>query len=341
MKDFYIKDIHLNTFKKYVEKKEQERKNFLQHYMKKSNSMNFASKNHSFQAKKVNPDFSENIAEEKTELESPLKNSIVTRQILTPIQKLKRRLIEPKKKNEPENGKEFLTPIKSKFKLNNLVNSFLFRIYLDNSYKKLLFHRLEPYMNKKEKKVNIQIDLRNTQKGIFYIPIKNFNLRGKNNKKEIGIQNSLSSQNIIDNEADISNINESKNKEESKNYEIIKNKNNKKFYNKINIIKQYSSKKVEKVPKINNFKLTFNKYELINKRLAKNFLDYSKNGKNKRYSKIKRVMSTEREKMGKILDRLRYDQNNNSDKLKLDLVKLDGYITRKNKKINNSYNLFL
>jgi hypothetical protein len=196
-------------------------------------------------------------------------------------------------------------------------------------------------MNKKEKKVNIQIDLRNTQKGIFYIPIKNFNLRGKNNKKEIGIQNSLSSQNIIDNEADISNINESKNKEESKNYEIIKNKNNKKFYNKINIIKQYSSKKVEKVPKINNFKLTFNKYELINKRLAKNFLDYSKNGKNKRYSKIKRVISTEREKMGKILDRLRYDQNNNSDKLKLDLVKLDGYITRKNKKINNSYNLFL
>ena len=341
MKDFYIKDIHLNTFKKYVEKKEQERKNFLQRYMKKSNSMNFASKNHSFQAKKVNPDFSENIAEEKTELESPLKNSIVTRQILTPIQKLKRRLIEPKKKNEPENEKEFLTPIKSKFKLNNLVNSFLFRIYLDNSYKKLLFHRLEPYMNKKEKKVNIQIDLRNTQKGIFYIPIKNFNLRGKNNKKEIGIQNSLSSQNIIDNEADISNINESKNKEESKNYEIIKNKNNKKFYDKINIIKQYSSKKVEKVPKINNFKLTFNKYELINKRLAKNFLDYSKNGKNKRYSKIKRVISTEREKMGKILDRLRYDQNNNSDKLKLDLVKLDGYITRKNKKINNSYNLFL
>lgn len=357
MKDFYIKDIHLNTFKKYVEKKEQERKNFLQRYMKKSNSMNFASKNHSFQAKKVNPDFSENIAEEKTELESPLKNSIVTRQILTPIQKLKRRLIEPKKKNEPENEKEFLTPIKSKFKLNNLVNSFLFRIYLDNSYKKLLFHRFEPYMNKKEKKVNIQIDLRNTQKGIFYIPIKNFNLRGKNNKKEIGIQNSLSSQNIIDNEADISNINESKNKEESKNYEIIKNKNNKKFYNKINnyktnkinnnnknrinIIKQYSSKKVEKVPKINNFKLTFNKYELINKRLAKNFLDYSKNGKNKRYSKIKRVISTEREKMGKILDRLRYDQNNNSDKLKLDLVKLDGYITRKNKKINNSYNLFL
>ena len=117
MKDFYIKDIHLNTFKKYVEKKEQERKNFLQRYMKKSNSMNFASKNHSFQAKKVNPDFSENIAEEKTELESPLKNSIVTRQILTPIQKLKRRLIEPKIKNEPENEKEFLTPIKSKFKL--------------------------------------------------------------------------------------------------------------------------------------------------------------------------------------------------------------------------------
>ena len=98
---------------------------------------------------------------------------------------------------------------------------------------------------------------------------------------------------------------------------------------------------MEKVPKINNFKLTFNKYELINKRLAKNFLDYSKNGKNQRYSKIKRVISTEREKMGKILDRLRYDQNNNSDKLKLDLVKLDGYITRKNKKINNSYNLFL
>ena len=357
MKNFFIKDIHLNTFKKYVEKKEQERKNFLQRYMKKNNSMNFTSKNHSFQAKKINPDFSENIAEEKTELESPLKNSIVTRQILTPIQKLKLRLIEPKKKTEPENEKEFLTPIKNKFKLNNFVNSFLFRIYLDNSYKKLLFHRLEPNMNKKEKKVNIKIDLRNTQKGIFYIPIKNVNLRGKNIKKEIGIQNSLSTQNIFDNEANISNISESKNKEESKNYENIKKQNNKKIYNKIknnktnkinnnknriNIIRQYSSKKVEKVPKINNFKLTFNKYELINKRLAKNFLDYSKNIKNKRYSKIKRVISTEREKMGKILDRLRYDQNNNSDKLKLDLVKLDGYITRKNKKNNNSYyNLFL
>ena len=357
MKNFYIKDIHLNYFQKYVLKKEHERKNLLQRYVKKSNSMNFSNKNHSFQAKKTNQDFSENIAEEKTELEHPLKNSMITRQILTPIQKIKHRLIEPKKKNESEKENDFLTPIKNKFKLNNLVNSFLYKMYLDNSYKKLLFHRLEPYMNKKEKKVNIQIDLRNTRKGIFYIPIKNDNSRGKKNKKEIGIQNSLSSQNYFENDVNISNISENKNHEESKNFEIVKILNKKKIYskinynkankinnnkNRINVIRQYSSKKMEKPPKINNFKLSFNKYELINKKLAKNFLEYSKNNKNKRYSKIKRVISTEREKMGKILDKLRYDQNNDGDKLKLDLVKLGGYITRKNKKLNNnSYNLFL
>ena len=105
---------------KYVLKKEHERKNLLQRYVKKSNSMNFSNKNHSFQAKKTNQDFSENIAEEKTELEHPLKNSMITRQILTPIQKIKHRLIEPKKKNESEKENDFLTPIKNKFKLNNI-----------------------------------------------------------------------------------------------------------------------------------------------------------------------------------------------------------------------------
>ena len=354
MKKFYVNDKHLNNFKKYVLNKKYEQKNLLRHYMVKNNSMNLSPTNKSIQSKIINQNLSQNIGEEKNKVESGSKNNIINRHILTPIKGIKKTFLEPKKRNDIDNEIEFITPIKSKFKLNNLVNSFLYKIYMANSYKKLLFQRMEPYLLKKEKNVDIQIDFRNTQKkGNFYIPIKNHNPRRKNDKKEIGIQNSISFENIFEN-SNFSNIDRRKIKEETKDMETSKipsynnnrvniNYNNIKnnHKNKSKVIRQYSSNKIDKHPKIKNCKLFFNKYDLINKKFAKNFFEYSKSGKNKRYTKIKRIISVEREKMGKILDKLRHDQNNDTDKLKLDLVRLDGYITRKNKKINNNFNLFL
>lgn len=351
MKNLYINDIHMNIFKRYKLKKEFEKNRLLKKNVSKNKSMNIPSKNLSIQTKKNIQNLSQNMAEEKSQIAASLKNNIITRQILTPVHKLKHKLLEPNKKDELESTNELFLPIKSKFNLNNLVNSFLYKIYLDNSYKKILMQRIEPFMHKKEKDANIILDLRQTQKkGCFYIPIKKNNNRLKNSRKEIGIQSSLSSNNIYENKFNYLNLSDNKSKEEKKDADIdnsaIKivnyNYNNNIYNNYKKEVRHYSSKKKPCIsPNIKNCKLTFNKYELINKKFAKNIFEYTNNGKNKGCTKIKRIISTERRKMGKILDKLRYEQNNDIAKLKLDLAKLEVFLSRKNKKINSNYNLFL
>lgn len=352
MRNLYINDLHLNLFQKYIMNKKKEDNSILKKHIKRNKSMN--NSNSSFQTKTKIQNLSQNIIDDKNRFESPLKNFEIDRQILTPIKNLRHKFLEPKKNNEIHSDLELFSPYKNKFNLNKLVNSFLYRIYFDKSYKQNLFHGLLPFMEKKEKNINIKIDLRQTQKkGQFYIPIKKDNIKIKT-KREIGIQNSLYTPNSFENnKTNIPNISNSQKKDESKDGDNNTNKNNYvkinynyNFRNNKNIKNEekqcFSSKIKLKKPKINNCKLIFNNYELINKKLSTNFLLYSKAIQNQKYSKIKRIISTERQKIGKILDELRYDQNNDSDKLKLDLVKLDGYILRKNKKTNNnSYNLFL
>ena len=332
MKNFYISQIHLNNFKKYILQKEHEKQNISNRKKKRNNSVNSALKINSFQDKKVNQNLSNNMIEEKDVFETPIKKNIIKRPILTPIQKMKSKLFEPKKRNEIDSEPEFFSPIKIKFNLNNLVNTILYNLYMKKSYKKLLIQKSNLFMPKNEKEENLKLDLRNTQKkGRFYIPIKNRNLRAKNEKREIGIQNSLSSQNDDNN----NNINK-KEEQNSCNFFSYDKKNKK------NQIRNYLPEKKKKHHKINSCKSSFNKYELINKKLAKNFLDFSFRSKYPRYTKIKKLIHNENQKVGKILTKLRCEQNNISEKVKLDLAKLDGYIAKKNKKNNNnSYNLFL
>ena len=361
MKNFYISQIHLNNFKKYILQKEHEKQNISNRKKKRNNSVNSALKINSFQDKKINQNLSNNMIEEKDVFETPIKKNIIKRPILTPIQKMKSKLFEPKKRNEIDSEPEFFSPIKIKFNLNNLVNTILYNLYMKKSYKKLLIQKSNLFMPKNEKEENLKLDLRNTQKkGRFYIPIKNRNLRAKNEKREIGIQNSLSSQNEDDdnnNNINISNIIENRNKNEEKFFENnkVEDKNRNKYNrntscnffsydkkNKKNQIRNYLPEKKKKHHKINSCKSSFNKYELINKKLAKNFLDFSFRSKYPRYTKIKKLIHNENQKVGKFLTKLRCEQNNISEKVKLDLAKLDGYIAKKNKKNNNnSYNLFL
>ena len=78
---------------------------------------------------------------------------------------------------------------------------------------------------------------------------------------------------------------------------------------------------------------------MINKELAKNYLEYYKNNG---YLKVRRIVNVGNRKIGEVLDKLKYEQNNDNDKLKLQMARLEGYISKKTKKMqNNNYNLFL
>ena len=358
MKQSYISNVHLNNFQKYIMKKEHDKHNILNHSLRHHNSPKFTTRPFPLSPKKINQNKTL-INEEKKGYESSLINKKLNKQILTPLQKLKHKFLEPKKKLEADSTFEHLTQLKKKFNLNNLVNSLLFRLYADESYKQLLHHRIGNNTNKKEK-IDIKIDLRQTQKkGHFYIPIKKNNLLKE--KREIGIQSSNSFEDILNNnsinspnskenkikyeqqEINIRNFNENnKNNNINKNNKNNNNNKSNKVNNNNNEKKCYSDRKKKKVPKINNYKLTFNKYNLINKKLVKNFLNYSERKKSNEYTKIKRIISTEREKMGKILDNLRFEQSHDADILKNELAKLEGKGGRKSKKnINNSYNVFI
>lgn len=171
MRKTFIKDIHLNIYKKYFVKRENEKQRRAKQNLKNHNSMNSTSKDFSIYFTKFNPNTTQNSNEDIKGIENPKKPYDSNRQILTPLQKIRKRFLKLKNKNDTSNSiLESFSPLKNKFSLNNIVNSYLFKIYLDNSYKKVLRRRLEPY--KKDKKVDIKIDLRQTQhKGSFYIPI--------------------------------------------------------------------------------------------------------------------------------------------------------------------------
>ncbi len=136
---------------------------------------------------------------------------------------------------------------------------------------------------------------------------------------------------------DSNNIN---NKEEHKNKESLLNYN----YNSKEIkIKNYivSIKKIEK-PKIKNAKFIFNKYDNINKELLRNYWIDSNENKRNSSSKIKRIVSTEKQKIDEFLEGLRIEQKDDKNKKKLELLQLNRNINRKNKIINyNNHNLFL
>ena len=342
MRKTFIKDIHLNTYKKYFVKRENEKQRRAKQNLKNHNSMNSTSKDFSIYSTKFNPNTTQNSNEDKKGIENPIKPYDSNRQILTPLQKIRKRFLKLKKKNDTSNSiLESFSPLKNKFSLNNIVNSYLFKIYLDNSYKKVLHRRLEPY--KKDKKVDIKIDLRQTQhKGSFYIPIIKQRQR-EPNKKEIGIQSSISYPNIFKNSYDnsnnlkmddLSNIIDNKS---SNNLKGINNKNKVKNDLRLNSVGQRQD---YSVIKSNGF--NFNKYNLINKKLVNKFKEYSQSCKNVKYTKIKQTVCTEKKKIDKLLNKLRYAQCQDKDKLKFELAKINGYYSKKNKKSNNnSYNLFL
>jgi hypothetical protein len=340
MRTSFINAIHLNNFKKYVLKSEHKKQNHLRYHLKKNNSANIFYKNSNTPLPinyiKIFPDTSLNLEEKKC-LDSPLKqNSISNRKYLTPLQKLKKKFLEHNKNVESNSLNDFLTPLKKKFSLSNLVNALLHRMYMDNSYKKLLISRLEPFMKKKEKKLDIKIDIKKTLNKTFYIPIKKDTHQLKIAKKEIGIQNSISSVNIFEdnnNENIITIYNnniKSQRKENS-----IKPIN----YNVNKAIINDTLAKTKKNFNSKNYKLKFNKHDLINKEIAKNYLEYYKNNG---YLKVRRIVNVGNRKIGEVLDKLKYEQNNDNDKLKLQMARFEGYFTKKTKKMqNNNYNLFL
>lgn len=130
--------------------------------------------------------------------------------------------------------------------------------------------------------------------------------------------------NIIDNKA-------------SNNLKGINNKNKEKNDLRLNSVSQRQD---YSVIKSNGF--NFNKYNLINKKLVNKFKEYSQSCKNVKYTKIKQTVCTEKKKIDKLLNKLRYAQCQDKDKLKFELAKINGYYSKKNKKSNNnSYNLFL
>ena len=342
MRDSFISDIHLNLLKKYDLKRGHKRLNQVKEILKNNNSMKSTLKNSTIYSEKIDPKTTQNFYEDNKVYEIPLKiYKTPSKQILTPIQKIRQKFYRSKKKNEANHSiLESFSPLKNKFSLNNILNSYLFKIYLDNSYKKVLYRRLTPFI-KKENTLDIKIDVRNLQhKGRFYIPIKK--RQREPNKREIGIQSLISFRNLLPNNYYKYNSNSENSPIITENKSINKSKDNNNINNEKNGPRRNSMIQKPKNIIIKNPRYNFNKFNLINTKFAKNFIQYSLNHKNKKYTKIKKVVSIEKKKIDKILNKLKYDQCNDKDKLKYELVKYDGYNRKKNKKINNNnYNLFL
>ena len=348
MRDSFINDIHLNIFKKYSIKRGHKKHNQVKENLKNNNSIKGTIKDSTFFSENIKPNTTSNFFEDKKSFESPIKtNKTYSKQMLTPIQKIRQKFYKTKKKNESNNNSiiESFSPLKNKFSLNNIVNSYLFKIYLDKSYKKVLYRRLDPY-KEKEKNIDIKMDLKILQhKGGFYIPIKK--RKKESNKREIGIQSSMSYKNNIQNNF-INHKNFSANTPspiitEDKSDIKLKDNNNKSTINeKKNFLRLNSVNKKQKNNIMNNSGINFNKYDLINKKLVNNFEKYSQSCKKIKYDKVKKVVSSEKKKIDKILNKLKFEQYNDKEKLKFELSKFNGYIYKKNKKNNNnSYNLFL
>ena len=347
MRDSFISDIHLNLLKKYDLKRGHKRLNQVKEILKNNNSMKSTLKNSTIYSEKIDPKTTQNFYEDNKVYEIPLKiYKTPSKQILTPIQKIRQKFYRSKKKNEANHSiLESFSPLKNKFSLNNIVNLYLFKIYLDKSYKKVLYRRLDPY-KEKEKNIDIKMDLKILQhKGGFYIPIKK--RKKESNKREIGIQSSMSYKNNFQNNF-INYKNFSANTPspiitEDKSDIKLKDNNNKSTINeKKNFLRLNLVNKKQKNNNMNNSGINFNKYDLINKKLVNNFEKYSQSCKKIKYDKVKKVVSSEKKKIDKILNKLKFEQYNDKEKLKFELSKFNGYIYKKNKKNNNnSYNLFL
>ena len=226
-------------------------------------------------------------------------------------------------KNHNKSSFNILTSIKkSKFNINNIINTALFRILKNRTYKSFLIDRINPYYQKKEKSINLHLrkDINNISKTAKYKRVLSSGYiyeksnNDKCNKKEFG--SSFSCGNIT------KNINDKyMDKEKCK-------------FNKFNLLKRCKST-------VNrNKKKIFNKYDKKNKTFLKNYTLVSRI--NNKYEKLKNYLSIQSYINLKILNKLKLEQNMSNTNLKLGLVKLEGYETRRNKKINNnSYNIFL
>ena len=308
MRDSFISDIHLNLLKKYDLKRGHKRLNQVKEILKNNNSMKSTLKNSTIYSEKIDPKTTQNFYEDNKVYEIPLKiYKTPSKQILTPIQKIRQKFYRSKKKNEANHSiLESFSPLKNKFSLNNILNSYLFKIYLDNSYKKVLYRRLTPFI-KKENTLDIKIDVRNLQhKGRFYIPIKK--RQREPNKREIGIQSLISFRNLLPNNYYKYNSNSENTPIITENKSINKSKDNNNINNEKNGPRRNSMIQKPKNIIIKNPRYNFNKFNLINTKFAKNFIQYSLNHKNKKYTKIKKVVSTEKKKIDKILNKLKNDK---------------------------------
>ena len=332
MKELYINKIHLNNFKKYVLKKEQEN-NLLKFSKKQKNLKNKIN----IKTKVLSNNSSENniIDEKKINVNNNSRN--IFNKEINPKYNFREYFIKLSKKNrtlihksetvqQNENNRSFLLSSfnKKHFNINNIINLSLSKLLHNKEYKKILEKRINPYFYKKENS-SINLDLRkeliknriisNNKRFLTpkYIIRKNIEL---NNKKEIGSQNFFSCENLT-------NIIKDKN--------IDKKNNN---FNKNNLLKRCKSS-IDKIKK-----KIFNKFEKKNKSFIKNYSLYSRI--NNKYEKIQKQLKIQNNINSKILNKLKLEQNMSDINLKLGLVKLEGYEKRRNKKINNnSYNIFL
>ncbi len=175
MKKSSVSDINLNIFNKYVIRKGQKKQN-INNTNKSFSYQKIRKKLNSVKIKDTilpNEIFKE---KEYYNMDDSLKIKNFNRDIMTPLQRIKQNFLLNKKHNNKSKSLIDLFSTKtSKFSINNLLNSSLLRVYLDKSYKKILYKRLEPFMSKKEEnnKLNLKLDLTKTHfNKTFYIPIK-------------------------------------------------------------------------------------------------------------------------------------------------------------------------
>lgn len=327
MKELYINKIHLNNFKKYVLKKEQENHLLKQKNEKKNN--------------KIKSELLLNHSNEKKNLEEKSDININSRNILdkkiNPKYNFRDYFIKLSKKNgnlthksstiqQKENngdGNLLLSSIQKKqFNINNLINISLSKLFLNNEYKNILKKRVNPYFHKKAN-CSINLDLRKdymkngaiTPKNKRFLTprykiIKNKESKGKN---IVGIRNSFFCENLS---------------------KILNDKNIEKENNKIYLFKKCKSP-IDKIKK-----KIFHKFEEKNKSFIKDYSLYTRI--NNKFEKFKKLLNKQNGINDKKLSKLKLEQNMSDTNIKLGLVKLEGYEYRRNKKINNnSYNIFL
>ena len=167
MKDFYINNIHLNNFKKYVLKKEQE--NHIVKLSKKYKNIKIKSKL-SFTLRNNRPEFllnhldvkkdedKKNIINRVNKIEKEIERKYNFRDYFINLSKKNNTLLNKFKENHKTSKSHnksifnILSTIKkTKFNINNIINSALFHIFNKKIYKIFLIDRINPYYQKKVK----------------------------------------------------------------------------------------------------------------------------------------------------------------------------------------------